>query len=395
MSQIDGRQPVVVRLGDDSTVTGVQAASFEDAFGYSEFGGKGRARRTKRKAARQTKKMTRIANKTARKTARKVGRQTAKTAKIAAKSAKKDVRLQGRLNRKAARKDSRGSAEEEIPEMEEEALSTEDLQPEAYAEQDYSEPEESDNYETAEDAGGEDSDSDYEQSPSEDEEGYEGDEDYDGGGDDGEALFTGDERESSFNAENENPATIVKIGPAVMDKARRLYWNQLMANRVKNKMSNAEGDPMELQVSLDGIESRIQELESQLEGYSNAKGGGRAQAKAARKEVKAAKKAVRQEARAAKKVAKVEKKAARVENRMAKRGVPPPPVEVAEDLGAETTDDSIEVPAEEASNFGGDGYGYNDTKTNIKPKHVLIVLTIALAAYGLYKYSTIKKGVKA
>ncbi len=394
MSQIDGRQPVIVRLADDSTVTGVQASSFEEAFGYSEFGGRGRARKTKRKAARQNKRMTRIANKTARKTARKVGRQTAKTAKIVAKSNKKDARLQGRLNRKALRKDSRGSAEEEIPEMEQDALSSEDLQPGAFAEQDYSEPEYSGNTETAEDAGGEEYESDYEQSPSEDEEGYDGDEDYIGD-DDGEAFFDGDDKESSFNAENDNEATVVKIGPAVMDKARRLYWNELMANKLKNKMSSAEGDPFELQISLDGVQSRIAELESELEGYSNAKGkSGRQAAKAARKEVKAAKKAVRQEARAAKKVAKVEKKVARVDNRMAKRGMAPRPVEVAEELEAETSDNQIEVPAEEGSGFDGDGI--SGTKSVIKFKHVAIAFAIGLAAFGLYKYSTMKKaGVKA
>lgn len=390
MSQIDGRQPVIVRLADDSTVTGVQASSFEEAFGYSEFGGRGRARRTKRKADKQAKRMTRIQNKVARKTAKKVGRQQVKTAKIMAKGAKKDARLGSRLGRKTLRKASRGSAEDEIPEMEDEALTMEDTQPELYGQDESTQTESSDNTETSEDAGNGEEEQSDEQSPSLDDVNLEEDDsnEDDGPDEDGEALFNGEEKESSFNAESTNSATIVKIGPAVMDKARRLVWNQMMEYRLQNKMSNAEGDPMELQVSLDSVQSRIGQLNQELEDYSQARGKSASVARAAKKEVKAAKKAARQEAKAARQSAKVEKKAVRVENRMAKKAGPRP-VDVAPDLNAEMSEDSIEVPAAEQES-GFDGDGMSGTKSVIKFKHVAIAFGIGLAFFALYKYSQTK-----
>lgn len=265
-------EPVVVQLSGNGSenvnIFGTETASFEEAFGeFSEFRGKGRARRAARKDARQKKRMTRIQNRTARKTARKVGRQQARTAKMMAKQERKNIRQENRLMRKANRKASRGGSDEAetLPEENEFEVSTEDettmtsgpdlLTPNPADDSTSYEPE----MEESEGPGEIEEDS----SPG----------DYEDEGPDSESEY---DEESSFNAENSNYDGI-KVRPEVMDTTRRIVWNEAMINKLERQKSNAEGEEqiVEIDNNIKNRMERLGELLSAMDGYSEARGGKR------------------------------------------------------------------------------------------------------------------------
>lgn len=186
----------IIRIGDVPENTSV--ASFEEAFGeYSDFKGKGRARRQGRKMDRIAKKSERKSAKAQAKAVRKVERQQVRGAKQGAKQERKLQRQGFLTQRKQMRTDRRAIGDEQDGAYNEEPLN-EPVDTGSYNEQpqqEYSEqgqgagytepqgeigrdepygyePSEEPTYEESGSYGSDDSYSDEEDDSSEDEEGY-------------------------------------------------------------------------------------------------------------------------------------------------------------------------------------------------------------------------------
>ncbi len=343
----------IVRLAPSNDSGPVEVATFAEAFGaHSNLKGKGRARRAKRKASRQanrqTKRMTRIQNRQERKVARKTNRQANKQQRVEARATKKATRQDARLTRKAQRKESRGGGEEDEVVPPEDQMQSETPMESSGAEEQVSQ-------ESAE------SPDQSSQSASPDEEGEvetveETEEWSPEDGEDEDAQFAGEESNSAFN--NEVSDHRPQIHPKVQDLANKIVWREELVSRLEGRMGKGEDDAR-LQMEIDASNGRIEQMESMLGQYSEARGG-RGGFKAAVKSVAAAKSNAKQNLTAAKS-RRSEKKAGRVEKRMARkagRGALPTP---ADSLQPTEPD----MGSEEATEFaGGTGSGISQDQAN-------------------------------
>lgn len=110
----------IIKIGDDGNV---QSSSFEEAFGeFSDFKGKGRARRQERKLDRIAKKTERKVAKSQMRATKKVARQQVRGAKQGARQERKLQRQGFLTNRKQMRTDRRAIGQEEEGAYNEEPL---------------------------------------------------------------------------------------------------------------------------------------------------------------------------------------------------------------------------------------------------------------------------------
>lgn len=375
-------EATIVHLSPSQDNETVEVASFDEAFGaHSNLFGKGRARRTKRKserqANRQKKRMTRINNRQERKSTRKSNRQANKQNRVEARATKKATRQDARLTRKANRKASRGSDDDIQPE--DDQLQTDAPVDSGTDTQDMSmqdSQDQSGNIETTDtdtdananspqaDDGGETEmvEETDEYNPEEENEESE----FQGGEFD--LNFNDDEGQSAFNDEISGGQRRIKISAPVMDTARKIVWNEELVSNFESRVGTGENDS-ELHGHIENRKNRIEQLESMLGEYSEARGG-KGGGRAARSEVKAAKKAARQELKAA----KHEKRAAKKAGKKSKS------TSVAEELNPEISKDEISIPAEETEQFvGGTGTGISSTDQST-PQNIAPTRTIELTS---------------
>ena len=307
--------PTIVTLTprSDSSNT-VTVASFEDAFGeFSEARGRGRARRAKRKAERQTnrqaKRTTRIKNRGERKQLRQVNR----AAQQEARQTRKDVRKTRRVARKAIGDTQDGvPTEENLPTQD--GLPQEDNSPLGVgttqgggAPQGGGSPQDNGYDSGSEDMGGEDTGSEdmggedvgSEDMGGEDMGGDEGSYGEDeGSGFDGDA-FSFLEGDDFYNAESDDYFTNADgnnqpINPKVKSVAQQIEDCKEHVASLQTLLANAQNDTDRNKVNarIYNVNKRISELEASLEGYSSARGRGKQEANR-RKEVKKAKQVAR------------------------------------------------------------------------------------------------------
>lgn len=260
----------IVKLGENSPV---EVATFEEAFGeHSEFKGRAKARQEKRRAARQEKKLTRVARKGEKKTAKQQMRSDVAVAKQGRKANKMQAKQQRKFQKKDLRLQRQQLGQEEPVEEQQLTDTGDGYTPfetggNNYAPQDqYQEGNgggyvSNDEYEEEQGGG-------YEETPSEDEGGYEEygeSEDYESGDD----TYGGDESEDFFDGQ--------KVCPCVQAHANKVEWNNELISRLRKQaqQSSAEGDSVGADIKTDEINDRIErivELASELEGYANCEG---------------------------------------------------------------------------------------------------------------------------
>lgn len=322
--------------------TGETTVTFEEAFGeHSELRGRGRARR---QARRQARRMKRISNRAERKRAR----QSMRAEQQEARQLRKDTRKSRRVQRKAM------GDEPEEQETSSAPVSTDDQSG------DYSQ----DNLQSTS--------SDDENQTSGDEESQDGGEVSEQDEESTTDAETTDEN-SSFDAET-------RSNPVYDDLTRRIQSNLQIIQKTNEQLTNIEAmlksrvasDVMarllkkrtELKATLQARTERVRELQGKLESFSEARGRrgfgrGRGMGHGFGKKFMA--------------------KHPKLANRVHK-------TPVDESLGAKFSENRIEVPADEHSNFGG--------KAGEKSKIVPVVLGLALAGlviYGINHYSKTKK----
>lgn len=393
-------KPTVVTLGPNSVIKDV--VTFEDAFGdfstadgeysgadaeYSELKGRGRQRRADRRADRQEKKrarkadkqktrqerrMTRIKNRAERKAAR----QEMRAAQQEARQSRKDVRK----SRKEARKAMGDTPDSE---SEESGSENQNEQPEndAKPKSDYTPQAEQDN------SSNEQETSISEQSNNSNNQvggvfAYEEDEQPE---DEADIEDAGDYDYTDEQYESEFDGGLREVSPGVQDAANKIEWNEELIDRLEDQReySNANGEmgnASKLDDQLEARYSRLDELESQLEGYEYFEGDftvgadgdysyvkgkpkkavSKKEAKLRRAEVKAAiKKAkkARFEAKEKAKQAKAKIKANKLAKKVKQFGGDVTPVDL--ELNPEFSKNRIEIPAEETAGFDGNGTGLN------------------------------------
>ena len=345
------------RKDSDNTIT---VATFEEAFGeFSEFKGRARARRQKRKR-------TRIA----RKTERKQAKQQMRTATMQSKQARKMGRKQNKVARKQLGQEEEDPIEQGSADPNAGYVDTTATDPNAgYVEDPNAGYVDEGGGYAPEPVGGELAPEEYAE---------ESTEDY-GGGDEYAEEFEGadgdntDNDDYDYTADADNKIDLgaedyfinvdgkkQKIHPSVKDIAKKIEWNKELLSRLQLKLQNAKTDAEkeQLNASIKKRQGRIGELEAKLEGYSSARGKGKAE-RNSRREVRKAKVVARKErVRATKVGKKVGKMAKKIAKKMPMGGG------VGGDGGSETPVDrelnpemgnnSIEIPASEQGS-GADG----------------------------------------
>jgi len=253
---MEPQNATIVRLspstGGDNQISVV---SFEEAFGeHSEFRGRGRARRQKRKLAR-------IQNRGARKAAR----QSNRAAQQEARQTRKDTRKSRRVARK-----SMGD------------------EPDADPEDTQSQDVPQDNYTAPQDDGSQDDSSsqdDSGQSESSSDEAAVMDQFApDNSQDDSSDSFDGDADSNAFT--HDADGTSVSVDPSIADITRKLVWNKEARRRVvqqkvdldRQRMANKNNGRMlsqltsqiaDLDIQIGKYENRIDQLRDQLKGYGD------------------------------------------------------------------------------------------------------------------------------
>lgn len=373
-------QATIIHLSPSRDNGMIEVATFDEAFGaHSNLKGKFRAKRAKKKAAkqanRQTKRMTRIKNRQERKTTRKTGRQQNRQQKAEAKVFKKATKQDARLTRKSNRQASRDTgAEDEVMPPEDQEENGAAMPPEGSVDESQEQANPPASQYSEEESGEETEESGEEAEPDSEEEG-ESVEETEEWNPEEESEFEGDGRsefdfslnDSTFDDEmNDGPRRIIISGP-VMDTARKIVWNQQEVHNLKSKLGKG-GNDLEIQGKLENRTNRIEQLESMLGDYSEARGG-----KGRSKEVRAAKKAAKSELKASRKGKGFVKG-------LAKKAAAPKATPVAESLSPEISEDEISIPAEETEQFvGGTGSGTTDPN-QANPQNVAVTRTVELTS---------------
>lgn len=252
----------IIRIGD--VPENMQSASFEEAFGeFSDFRGKGRARRQERRMDRIAKKSERKSAKAQAKATRKVERQQVRGAKQAARQERK-IQRQGFLTqRKQMRTDRRNIGQEQEGAYNEEPLnepvdsgSYNETPQQEYSEQGYAPQNQGGGY--VESQGEIGRDEPYGDEPVYEDEGYAedegGHEDEESGYEDEEGYFNG-EYDEFGGAFSEMAGTVRKRMPV---RARK---------RVRGAVTLVKGTPAEISKN----EIQIQPAMSSFDGAKDGK----------------------------------------------------------------------------------------------------------------------------
>ena len=447
-------KPTIVTLAPNSIIN--EVVTFEDAFGnfsnadgeyigvdaeYSEARGKGRARRAARRADRQEKKRERKADKQKTRQERKITRIQNRAARKAARQEMRAAQQEARQSRKDVRKSRREARKA----MGDTPANEMDPQTETETQNQEPAPEPQGN--------GEEAANDQQTTPlgneSENQVGgvYAYDEDS-APEEEVEVEDAGDYDAQDEQFESEFDGGLRQISPGVQDAANKLEWNEELVERLEDnrEYSNANGDMGNASMLDDQLEqrySRLDELESQLEGYeyfdgdftNNADGDfsfaigkpkkkvTKKEAKARRAEVRIARKKAKQARLVAKQKAqqvKAKVKSFKAAKKLKQFGGDVTPVDL--ELNPEFSQNRIEIPAEEtvgfdgrgtglnaldyekdfdapvmnefdfSSNFEGDAFSYAEGKSKVNVMGILIGAALAVGAiYAINKYKLLKK----
>lgn len=337
-------QPTIVTLsprGDSS----VDTVTFEQAFGdFSDFRGRGRARRQKRK-------MERIRNRRERRASRQEGRKEQQEAR----QSRKDTRKSRRNARKSSGEEEE-SEEQSSSQEEGSGDSAPDNQGEGQGE-----------YETTQD-GDVEAGQQEEQGESDEESGFTGDLNFDGGIE----LSPDDIQWNEYFSSVEGKK---KINPKVKELARKIEQHKEYIKRIENSlqrqiMSNADKSKLEqIRKTLIYYRKRLALLERKLASYSKFDGadysearGGRSGVSRRKAEVRHAKHEARKERRQAKHDARSNREDGGDEIGDNSNNAETP---VENRLNPRFGRNRIEVPEEETGSFDGTGLIGLDNQSDI------------------------------
>lgn len=378
----------VITLGPSQSI---ESVSFEDAFGeHSEFKGRGRDRRAKRKKdrqeKRQEKKMRKITQRGERKATKQEQRQL-----------RKDTRKSRRVTRKAMGDEvepiEESKAQTEVAELEQPTPVEQSEQSQSIQETQGGGESQDGGGQTQGGGGGQEEwGGGKSTSQEEEEEGEEGEEedDEEEGDDEGEGDDSG--FDGTMNSEDKHGEMAKTISPKVKDLTNKIQWHKELIARLKNQRESliAQGNSGgKIDNTIRKSIVRINELESMLAGYSGADGGrhsGRRE-----KEIKRGREFARNEYRLR-----------RSKNRNGGSETP-----VKSDLNPEFSEQKIVVPAN--SNAQGPyanpedlvndfdapemkielGSSAEGVKNKLSLKHVAI--GVGIAVIGIIAYNKLKK----
>jgi len=370
----------IISLGNSTTPT---ATSFEQAFGeFSEFKGRGRARRQKRK-------MERIDNRKTRRKARQEGRMDKKRSRVEARAERRGVRSDAREQRRSQKNEGKRSRERADLEQEREfnpEESPEEAPQGGGSDSGYAPQGGGSDSGYAPQGGG--SDSGYApQGGGYDDGGYaeqggsdSGDYAPQGGYDDSGSDDSGYGDDSGYDEQSDGFDGVIgsgnemidvpysaQVNQDVMDAAKRIEWNLELASRLKEKPSSAKVND-----AICKCDDRIAQLESSMDGYCNFEGDftSDADGKMEYRTKRGGNMLPKQEQRRRRKEMMVAKMTARKQRNAVRRrnGLTP----IQGQLNPQISPNRIEIPAKElGSNYTGiigldDANDYDANATEIK-----------------------------